>query len=305
MRLDPVLLDQPVQQRPRAVRRVGDQALGPQAEAVHGPIDHGPCGAGLGLTHRARRLDVHDDRVVGVDQVVVRVGEEGRPLQRARPLRRRVGMGGELRGLAAGGAEGGVVQRLEILLHRARREGRVELLGGPLMDRRRVLLVGVGADEAGVHGETLAAHQALGDAAFDDPLEQATEQIAVTEAPVTVLRERGMIRDRVGQVEPAEPAIRQVEMHLVAQPPLRPDAHHVADQQHADHQLGIDRGTADRAGMRRQLLAEAGEVDEPVDPPQKAIRRHVILDRELVEKRALRHLPRSHHRRSLPLVSAN
>jgi hypothetical protein len=38
------------------------------------------------------------------------------------------------------------------------------------------------------------------------------------------------------------------------------------------------------------------EIDESVHGSQQMIRRHVILDRELLEQRALRHLPLPHHR---------
>jgi hypothetical protein len=41
--------------------------------------------------------------------------------------------------------------------------------------------------------------------------------------------------------KPAEPAIGEVEMHLLAQPALGPHAHAIADDQHPDHQLGIHR----------------------------------------------------------------
>ena len=142
--------------------------------------------------------------MVGVDEVVVGVGEEGRSFQRASPLRCRVGVGGELRRLLRRRAKGGVVQRLEILPHRPRRGRRVQLLRRPLADRCRVLLVGVGADDAGVNGEALAADQALGDAARDHGLEQTAEQIALAEPAMAVLGEGRVVGDRVRQVEPAE-----------------------------------------------------------------------------------------------------
>jgi len=53
-----------------------------------------------------------------------------------------------------------------------------------------------------------------------------------------------MIRDPVAQIEAAKPAIREVQMHLFAEPPLRPDAKAVADQQHPDQQFGINRRAA-------------------------------------------------------------
>ena len=54
-----------------------------------------------------------------------------------------------------------------------------------------------------------------------------------------------MIGNLAIQTEAAKPAIGQIEMNLLAQPTLRPNAHAIADDQHADHQLRIDRGPSD------------------------------------------------------------
>ena len=74
-------------------------------------------------------------------------------------------------------------------------------------------------------------------------------------------------------------------MHLIAQPPLGPDAHAIADDEHPDHQLRIDRRAARLAVERLQLLANAGQVDEPVDRAQQMVRQHVPLQAEAVEQR--------------------
>lgn len=76
-------------------------------------------------------------------------------------------------------------------------------------------------------------------------------------------------------------------MHLLAQPSPRPDAHDVADKQHADYELRVDRGSTDRAVVRPQVAANAGKVDEAIDPAQQVIDRHMRLERELAEHRAL------------------
>jgi hypothetical protein len=44
------------------------------------------------------------------------------------------------------------------------------------------------------------------------------------------------------------------------------------------------------------MPAQVTEVYNPVDRSQMVIRRHAILDREIVEQRPLRDLPRPHHR---------
>ena len=74
-----------------------------------------------------------------------------------------------------------------------------------------------------------------------------------------------MVGHPVGQIEPAEPTIGEVEMHLLAQAAFRADAEQVADQQHPEHQLWINRGPSARAVARRQRLAHEAEVEQPVD----------------------------------------
>ena len=85
------------------------------------PLDHRLRRPNLGLPNGSRRLDVDDHAVVGVDQIIGGVGEEGMPLVRARPLGRRIRSGNELRGDGRGRAERRIVERGEIF---ARREPR-------------------------------------------------------------------------------------------------------------------------------------------------------------------------------------
>jgi hypothetical protein len=122
------------------------------------------------------------------------------------------------------------------------------------------LAVGVGPDQAGVDREAFAADKPLVDAALDRRLEQLTQEIAITEAAMAVLRERRVIRDRPLESEPAEPAIGEVQVHLLAEPTLGPDAEAVADDQHPDHQLRVDRGPPDLAVERAQVRAQARQV---------------------------------------------
>jgi hypothetical protein len=107
-----------------------------------------------------------------------------------------------------------------------------------------------------------------------------------------------MIRYRAVEADPTEPPIRQVEMHLLAQATFRTDAHAVADDQHPDHQLRVDRWTAHLAIIGPQVLADASEVDEPINRPQQMILRNVILKAEAVEQRFLHHRPLAHHLQS-------
>jgi hypothetical protein len=52
--------------------------------------------------------------VIGVDQIIVGVGEERMSLVLRCPLRRRIGRGNELRRRRRGRAEGGVIKRRQI-----------------------------------------------------------------------------------------------------------------------------------------------------------------------------------------------
>src|SRR5258707_995538 len=71
--------------------------------------------------------------------------------------------------------------------------------------------------------------------------------------------------NRTVEPEPAEPAVRKVQVNFLAQPSFRADAKAVADDQHADHQLRVDRGPTHLAVEWRQFLRQPVEFDEPVD----------------------------------------
>jgi len=87
----------------------------------------------------------------------------------------------------------------------------------------------------------LAPDQPLIDAALQHRLEQPPQQIALAKAAMPVLREGRVVGHRAIEPEPAEPPVGEIQMDLFAQPPLRADAEAVADDQHPDHQFGIDR----------------------------------------------------------------
>jgi hypothetical protein len=166
--------------------------------------------------------------------------------------------------------------------------------------RDAALAVGVGRNQAGVDGEAFPADQALRHAASHHGLEQLAQQITLAETAVGVLRERRVIRHVAIPAQPAEPAIGQVEVNLLAQPPLRADPEAVADQQHADQQLRIDRGPPNRAVERRQSRPQLLQIYEAVDRPEHVLGRHVPIQRELVEQRRLIDPPLAHHRRISP-----
>ena len=62
-----------------------------------------------------------------------------------------------------------------------------------------------------------------------------------------------MVRHVAVEAKSAEPAIGEVQMHLLAKSTLGADAEAVADNQHPDHQLGVDRRSPHGAVERCQL----------------------------------------------------
>jgi hypothetical protein len=57
-------------------------------------------------------------------------------------------------------------------------------------------------------------------------------------------------------------------MNPFTKPPLGPDAHAVTDDQHPDHQLGINRGPSNLTVKGLQSVTETFEVEMPVNPAQ-------------------------------------
>jgi hypothetical protein len=87
-------------------------------------------------------------------------------------------------------------------------------------------------------------------------------------------------------------------MHLVAEPALRSDREGVADQQHADHQLGVARGAAGCGVVGRQRAADLTEIQHGVHLSKKVIGGNVALEIEPVKQVSGFVLP-SHHPRRL------
>lgn len=173
VRLDPFAFDQPAQHLGRAVDGVGDQFPGVEAEAVAGAHDHVHGGAGLGLPDRRGGLHIDDHRVVLSDDVVGGVGVE-RPVAVGGGEPRR-GIGGQVdfRLDRRGGAEGRIVERVEIFLR-----GASDLLERPVLRVDLLEPAGVGGDQRGVYAESVPADKPLSYAARRQLLEQMPEQVA-------------------------------------------------------------------------------------------------------------------------------
>ncbi|MEA2880534.1 MAG: hypothetical protein QOF14_5730 [Hyphomicrobiales bacterium] len=133
------------------------------------------------------------------------------------------------------------------------------------------------------------------DAASQHRLEDAPQQIALAEAPMSVLREGRVVGHIAIEPEPTKPTIGQIEVNLLAQTPLGADAEAVAYDQHSDHQFGIDRGSTNGAVEWSQLPPQFTKLDEPVDRAQKMIGWNVPFERELIKQSSLFDLPMPHH----------
>src|SRR4029079_12898201 len=78
--------DQPVQHRSCPVSGIPDKPLWLEAEALLCSFDHSLRRADLGLANGAGCLDVNDDAELHVDEIIVGVSKECRPLVSAGPL---------------------------------------------------------------------------------------------------------------------------------------------------------------------------------------------------------------------------
>src|SRR4051812_3248909 len=97
----------------------------------------------------------------------------------------------------------------------------------------------IGLDDARISGKAFTADKTFDNTQTQHGLEQLTERVAVTEPTMAVLGERRVIRHPVMDAKMTEPAVRQIQMHFLAQPALRPNAVTIADDQHAHDQLRI------------------------------------------------------------------
>jgi hypothetical protein len=60
-------------------------------------------------------------------------------------------------------------------------------------------------------------------------------------------------------------------------------AHAIAGDQHADHQLRIDRGATGTAVERLPRLTNVIEVEMPIDASQNVIGRDMVVGAEIIE----------------------
>jgi len=68
--------------------------------------------------------------------------------------------------------------------------------------------------------------------------------------------EHRVVRHLAIKPEPIEPAVGEIQVNLLAQPPFGTNAVAVPNQQHPDQQVRINRRPASRAVKRRQVAAD-------------------------------------------------
>src|SRR5262249_30304478 len=163
-----------------------------------------------------------------------------------------------------------------------------------------MITAGIGFDDdAGIDRKALALDETGVHARFNHRFEHLAEDVAIAKAPMPINGERRMIRNLVIEFESAEPAIAEMKFDLLAQLPFKADAIAVADNEHPDHQLRIDRRPPDVAVERCQPLAKIDQHprDDWIETAKEMIRWNVFFKVEKVEQLAVIDPLATHHDR--------
>src|ERR1700689_1733776 len=110
-------------------------------------------------------------------------------------------------------------------------------------------------------------------------------------------RECRVIGHLVVEIKTTKPPVRKVKFKLLAQPPLEADAVAIADDQHSDHQLGINRRPANLAIEGHKLLAKLHQYPchHRIDPSQQMPCWNAPFEVEQVKQLALIPSLLTHH----------
>src|SRR5271155_2905986 len=103
-------------------------------------------------------------------------------------------------------------------------------------------------------------------------------------------------------MEPAKPPVCKVKFDLLTQPPLGANAVAITDDQHPDHQLGINRRPANLAIEGRQLVPKLHQYPghDRIDPAQQMARRDAPFEIEQIKQLALIAGLSTHHGKPPP-----
>ena len=86
------------------------------------------------------------------------------------------------------------------------------------------------------------------------------------------------------QTQSTEPALSQVKVHLLAQPPLRADAIAITHDQHADQYFGIDRGSASMAAIGGEMFTKFAQLKQGVGLSKHVVLGYVIFQAKLIKR---------------------
>ena len=148
------------------------------------------------------------------------------------------------------------------------------------------------------------AHQAFRHAAAQDALEDVTKRIALPESTVAILGEGRAIRNLVFQPKAAEPTISQIQVNLFAEASFRANAETVPNDQHAHHQLGINRRPARVAIVLSKVLTQLTQVKKVINASKQMISRNVILKAKGIKQTLLIATLLTHHLEALHQCTA-
>lgn len=84
-------------------------------------------------------------------------------------------------------------------------------------------------------------------------------------------------------------------MNLFAQTALGANAESVARDQHADHELRVNRRPSGMAVVRREMFTKSAEVEVPINDTQEVRAWYVIIKVERIEELVLRATLMTHH----------
>src|SRR6266542_5574262 len=134
-----------------------------------------------------------------------------------------------------------------------------------------------------------------------------TQEVAVAEAAMPINRECRVIWHFVVEIEAAKPAVGEMQLNLLTEPPLKANAVAVAHNQHPDHELGIDRRPANVAVERRELLSQVSQNPryDRIDPAQQIARRNTLFEVKQIEQLALIARLPAHHDPPPSLTESN
>src|SRR6202789_3338371 len=166
-----------------------------------------------------------------------------------------------------------------------------------------LLLVYISLDQARIDRDRFAPNQPDRNAHRNDSLKDPTQGVTLPEAFVPRTTEYRVIGDPVLNAELAEPPVGQVDLDFSAQPALRAERKHIANDQHPDHQHRINRGPTRVRVIRRQFFVHPTQIEKTVDLPHQMIGRNHLVEIKQIEKLSLSFFPPPHHAPLPPMPS--